>query len=297
MSPTPRSLILDLLSTLRSGSMPVRALVQAGALFGLDGNAVRVALARLCAAGQVESLQRGHYRLGAGAEAIQREVVAWRGSRRATRRWDGAWIAMLPPGAKGGRERDARGRGLAQPGRARHERALRLAGLRPLTAGLSVRPDNLEAGLQGARARLLALGIWPGSAVFRALDLGPELEARARDLWPIRELRVAYRRSRQMLVLSRKRLAHADREEAMVESFLLGGRVIRQLVLDPLLPEEILDPAGYRALVREMREYDRFGRRCWADFMREWGVLGSRAPAHGPASDWLGHPPAAGGRA
>ena len=35
-APTPKSLILDLLSTLKGGSMPVGALVEASALFGLE---------------------------------------------------------------------------------------------------------------------------------------------------------------------------------------------------------------------------------------------------------------------
>ena len=35
MKPTAKSLVLDLLSTLQRGTMPVRALVDAGALFGL----------------------------------------------------------------------------------------------------------------------------------------------------------------------------------------------------------------------------------------------------------------------
>jgi len=44
--PTAKSLTIDLLSTLRGGSMPVRALVASGALFGIAENNVRVTLAR-----------------------------------------------------------------------------------------------------------------------------------------------------------------------------------------------------------------------------------------------------------
>ena len=49
--PTPRSLIVDSLTTLRYGSMPVAALVQAGALFGIAEGSVRVARQRLQADG------------------------------------------------------------------------------------------------------------------------------------------------------------------------------------------------------------------------------------------------------
>ena len=54
MHPTARSLILDLLSTLRRGTMPVRALVEAGALLGIEENNIRVSLARLYASHRIE---------------------------------------------------------------------------------------------------------------------------------------------------------------------------------------------------------------------------------------------------
>ena len=49
MEPSPRSLILDLLGTVGRGSAPVRALLEAGELFGIGGNRLRVALARAMA--------------------------------------------------------------------------------------------------------------------------------------------------------------------------------------------------------------------------------------------------------
>ena len=58
-APSPRSLVLDLLSTLRRGSMPVRALVEAAALFGIAENSLRVSLARLLAEGRVARDRRG----------------------------------------------------------------------------------------------------------------------------------------------------------------------------------------------------------------------------------------------
>jgi len=67
VEPSAKSVILDLLSTLRRGSMPVRALIEAGALFGFSGNHVRVTLARLRRSGLVERDERGRYRLGASA--------------------------------------------------------------------------------------------------------------------------------------------------------------------------------------------------------------------------------------
>src|SRR2546427_11593325 len=76
--PTAKTVILDLLATLREGSMPVRALVAAGALFDLDENNVRVALTRLLAAGLVERDERGRYRAGERAGAVGRRIARWR---------------------------------------------------------------------------------------------------------------------------------------------------------------------------------------------------------------------------
>ena len=65
----------------------------------------------------------------------------------------------------------------------------------------------------------------------------------------------------------------------MGESFSLGGDVLRQIVLDPLLPEPIVPALERRRLGEAMRRYDRLGRACWA------GRLGSgnRAPERTPA--------------
>jgi hypothetical protein len=65
----------------------------------------------------------------------------------------------------------------------------------------------------------------------------------------------------------------------MVESFLIGGRVIRQLVLDPLLPEPIVPTSERDVLALAMRRYDRLGRACWAGFRDRHGLTGRRAPA------------------
>jgi hypothetical protein len=67
--------------------------------------------------------------------------------------------------------------------------------------------------------------------------------------------------------------------DAMVETFRLGGQVIRQLVLDPLLPEEMAPAAPREALAAQMRDYDEFGRGCWAEFLAKHGVSRRRTPA------------------
>lgn len=274
MAPTPKSLILDLLSTLHGRALPVRALVAAGSLFGIQENALRVALTRLRAAALVESDEPGWYRLGAGAEPVNRRTSAWRTIERTIRPWSGGWIGVLAPGA-GAPRGDAR----------RQARALAFLGFRELRPGLAVRPDNLLGGVAAVRAQLMELGLPSGAEVLGLHDLAPETERRALGLWDTAALRLAYRRTIAELERSERRLPTLPRGEAMAESFLLGGRAIRQLVLDPRLPEPLVPAAERRALLETMLRYDRAGRACWASFLREMGVVAGSTPAHLAASE------------
>ena len=64
----------------------------------------------------------------------------------------------------------------------------------------------------------------------------------------------------------------------MVESFLVGGRVLRRIVLDPLLPEAIVPTSERDAMIDAMSDYDRMGRARWADFLARFDVPHLRAP-------------------
>jgi len=270
MTPTPKTAILDLLQSVRGGPLPVRALVAAGALLGLEANGVRVALARLVARGLVERAGPGRYRLAAGAQPISRWVGSWSSVDPRTVRWDGAWVAVHVQG-HAGRERAAR---------RRDARALGFLGFAALRAGLSLRPDNLRGGVGETRRALHALGLAPELAVFRLTDLDAAIDRHARQLWDVERIVRGQRRMRQTLERSAARLGRLAREAAMVETFLVGGRAIRQLALDPCLPEAIAPEAERDALVAALREYDRAGRACWRDFMREHGAPHRAAPAN-----------------
>jgi phenylacetic acid degradation operon negative regulatory protein len=267
MQPTSSSFILDLLATLKEGSMPVRALVEAGRCFGIGGNSLRVALARLLARGRVERDVRGQYRLGPSAEPMRQQVASWRSLATSRRFWDGSWLMIhLPAGPGAARRR-------------RSQRALRFMGLRSLGPNLQLRPDNLRGGIEAARVELQSLGLDPDALVFVARGLDPDDDARARRLWDVEALEAAYASSLEEIERSGRRLPGLSEAEGMVESFLLGGRMIRQLVLDPLLPDEILPATTRDAMVAAMRDYDRAGRRCWARFLDRYGVPHLRAPA------------------
>ena len=266
MQPTARGLILDLLSTLRPGSaMPVGALVEAGALFGISDNNVRVTVARLLASGHVARDDRGAYRLGSASRSVGAHVRGWRDRDRRTRKWSDGWLAVhLGPAGRG-----------AQRGRLR---ALRLFGFAELRAGLWLRPDNLAQPLDDVRHALAALGLPPGDLVCTLGALDAASDARARRLWDVAALRRTYRALAAELSASEVRLARLGPEKAMAESFVLGGRALRQLVLDPLLPDAICPPDERDALLEQMRRYDHLGRLAWATLLQRFDVPSLRGP-------------------
>ncbi len=271
MSIGARSLILDLLATLKPGAvMPVGVLVEAGRLFGISDNNVRVSAARLLACGQIARDERGAYRLGEESQPIGKRVRSWRDLDRRTRTWSGGWVAVFSSGS-------ARSRGVGR----QRQRALRLLGFRELRGGLWVRPDNLAASLEQVRAELRALGLPVDDLVCALRDLDAPSVAVTRRLWDVEALRSQYRSLCAEIEQGAKRIGAMATDEAMVESFVLGGRALRQLVRDPLLPDEMCPSVERNALLAAMREYDCLGRLAWAEMLKRWGVPYLRAPLHG----------------
>jgi phenylacetic acid degradation operon negative regulatory protein len=199
---------------------------------------------------------------------VQSQVRSWRRLEERVRAWSGAWIGVHTGGL---------GRSDRTSSRKR-DRALRFLGFRALEAGLEVRPANLAGGARRAREELLALGLDADALVFTLDDLDAATDDRARRLWDGEALAAGYRSATRELEESAARLPSLESARAMVESFVLGGRVIRELVLDPLLPEPIVDVAARRALGEAMLRYDRLGRAAWRDFLRDYGVTGREAP-------------------
>ena len=270
MKPSAKSLILDLLQSLRGRSMPVRALVEAGALFGLPENALRVALARLVARGLVERDGPGRYRLAASAAPVSRRVGGWPSADARAVRWSGAWVGVLTHALA---KRD-------RPARRRDARALAFLGFAELSPGLFVRPDTLRGGVAETRRALHELGLDPAASVFALAELDARSEARARKLWDASALVRGAREAREEIERSNARLGRLSRDAAMVETFLVGGRAIRQIALDPCLPDAIAPEAERRALVAAMREYDRAGRAFWSEFMRAHDAPHRATPAN-----------------
>lgn len=273
MAPRPRQLILRLLLGAGGAPLTARDAVRACALFGIPANGVRVALARLAAAGLVEPVERGAYRLGRQASTLAAEVAAWRDVNARTRDWSGEWIAVHV-GALGRSDRVAlRARG----------RALGLLGLRELERGLPVRPDNLAGGVAAVRERLTRLGLERDATVFRAGGFDAGRERRARSLWDGRALVRGYRNTGARL---ERWLAGAHRlglDAAARESFLLGDQAIRQLVFDPLLPKPLVDEQARADFVDAVIRFDAAGQAIWKDFLGDTTATRRRPNARAAA--------------
>ncbi|MDT3679707.1 MAG: PaaX family transcriptional regulator C-terminal domain-containing protein [Burkholderiaceae bacterium] len=261
MLPEARHLVLNLLLGTAHRRLSAREAVASCALFGIRENNVRVALARLAAAGMIESIERGQYRLGPQAAGLAGDVSNWRDVEARVRDWDGGWIAVHV-GALSRSDRALR--------RAR-ERALGLLGLRELDGGLFVRPDNLAGGVEAVRERLARLGLGAEAAVFVAHSLDDERKRRAERLWDAATLDRGYRETRATLDAWLARWSAGAPalalEAAARESFVLGNDAIRQLVFDPLLPAPLVDVDARRAFVDAVRRFDGIGHSIWRRFL------------------------------
>ncbi|HTE51331.1 MAG TPA: hypothetical protein VK698_10730 [Kofleriaceae bacterium] len=263
---TPKGLLLDLLRV-TPRPVPVRELVAIGALFGLEGNAVRVALTRLVGRGLVASDERGSYRLAAVADPIRRWAEGWRDGDRRMRAWNGAWLCAWHPAGGGRGDRD------------RSHRALARLGLREGRDRLWVRPDNLRARPAELEAELARHGGAPGILMFSGHELSDQVTAGwAARLWPVAAVASEHQRALRAIERSRVRLDRLASGAALVESFLVGGAAIRSLLRDPLLPDSIAPGDDRRALTGAMTEYEQRGRTVWSRALETAALDGS--PSH-----------------
>ena len=247
-------LVLDLLATHDAHELSVAALCYAGQLCGLRAQNVRVALNRLQRQGKVANPERGIYRLDTAGSGLFAEVESWLEREQRALEWHGGWAAVLD-NAVPRRDKTAW---------RHHERALALRGMRVLgDTGLRLRPDNLDGGVMSLRTDLERLGLAPGALVFAVTGLDAADDEQARRLWDGAALKQAYRRMERCLADSHKTLARRPAEQAARESLLLGRAAIRLILLDPLLPDELIDNRPRHRLIECMGIYQRDAKAIW----------------------------------
>jgi phenylacetic acid degradation operon negative regulatory protein len=253
MKPKPRGLILDLLLAAVPEPLSARDAVTACALFGISDNNARVALARLVSEGLIEAAERGSYQLSARAHELSDDVATWRTAEQRVREWNGGYIGVHC-GALGRSDRAAL--------RARR-RALDMLGFRELERGLYLRPDNIERDLDTVRRRLYQIGLEREASVFSANGFDSAREAKIRKLWDGKTLNANYRKLRLQLEDWMSTSEKLDPQAGAREVFTIGGRAIRHVVYDPLLPSPLVDVQARQDFVATVHKVDRLGRRLW----------------------------------
>jgi len=260
MNVSAKAVVLEVLSageSIYGGVLPVRSLVQAASVFDIAENSVRVAIVRLRAEGLLESPSRGEYSLGPSARVVNDKIHGWRTVSDRVGDWDGSWAAVFTADLSR----------TDRPALRRRLRALRYLGFEELKPGFFVRPNNLTPGIDGIRAELVALGLDEDASVFRMQELSPCQERRARSLWDSQALEDTYSKLQGDLRSSLEQLESLPLDDSVREAFLLGREGIRQVVLDPLLPEPLVDEGKRSSMVGILQDYCDKGLNLWARFL------------------------------
>lgn len=255
---TARELILALIDSTAVESLTAGYFIAAGNLFDLESSSVRVALARLIKDNSLVQVERGVYGLGSRGGELHSMVRNWSGVERGLKEWNGGWLVAFLGHLKRTNKSQVRGR----------ERALRLLGFGATDFGLWLRPDNLVEPLTTTRSRLVQLGLDDTAMLASIAELQPPQAIDSQYLWQTRALEATYRDLLAQLKASTRQLKSLDDASAARETLLLGRMVTRQILLDPLLPREMVDQNMRRALIEAMRGYDRLGRRYWVEFYK-----------------------------
>jgi len=228
----PRSIVLSILLGSHPPQMPVGRLLEFTSLFGLADGAVRTALSRMVAAGELENSD-GRYRLT--GRLLERQAQQDVGRGVSTEPWDGTWwFAIITVDRRTVAER--------REFRARVEGA-RFGELRPDTW---IRPANIDVPRDLGEVVLTRGPLLNGN--------GPDLVT---QLWDLRNLEQRAIDLGDGLLACRDGLVELEPAQALPDAFAAMAATQRYLRTEPQLPVEFaLGTAGhdlrasYDAMVR-----------------------------------------------
>jgi len=207
---TARSVALSTLLGYHPPALPISALIKVGGLFGIAERATRVALTRMVKDGDV-AVEDGVYRLS--DRLLRRQAKQDEVTSPQAQPWNGDWqMAVVIGSARPLAERVALRKQMV---------SYRMAELRE---GVWLRPDNLRRELNGLLGEQCTF--------FNTRYADPE--ALVGQLWDLPGW--AAEATRLLAVL---RDAHT-----LVDGFMATAEVIRHLLLDPSLPDQLL-PSGW----------------------------------------------------
>lgn len=249
---TARSVIASTLLGVDPPRLPALALVRSGELFGLSEGATRTALSRMAAAGEVVADDGGYRLAGRLLERHARQQAA----RESTPRpWDGTWevhivAAERRPASARARLRDA-------------ARRLRLAEVRE---GCWARPANLDPQRAPTERAVVA------DQCLTLHGARPDDPAAFVDAFDPEAWASTARALLEAMGAAQSALDRLD-TEALRDTFVLDAAVVRHLLADPALPEELVPP-GWPAgdLRTAFRRFDDGFKATWRAWYGQFGA-------------------------
>ena len=244
---TARSVVASVLLGTEPPVMPSRALVRAGALFGLADGAVRTAVSRMVAHDELRRRDDGRYELA--GHLVDRQARQLASRRPALRRWGGHWEMWVVGAAARSAAERAELRTAAS--------ALHLGELRD---GVWLRPDNLRRSQFGGSREVV---VEQAHRFTTQPDHDTDLVG---QLWDLRRWTSEALRLRREMATLHGRL-NADDTDALPLGFILAATVLRHLNKDPLLPPELLPRDWQGARLRsDYESYDD----SYSALLRRW---------------------------
>lgn len=241
--------ILDLLRTYPRQGTSARNIMATGKMFGFNENAMRVSLSRLVSRDMVENITRGYYRLTENANPINDFIDLWRLGEQRRRPWPEPLYCVL---------------NLPRPSK-KDLWIIDSMGFVSIATNLWTRPDNLSEKHGKLAKRMSRLGLNEAAILFTNARLSSRESTRCLDQYDLQALTASYKKTAKQLEQSLKALDELPVEDAMKESFVLGGKAIQVLSKDPLLPDELMDSADRAGLWQTMLQYDQVGREIWSN--------------------------------
>ncbi len=245
----PGNFILDLLRTYEYRGSSARHIMTTAAMFGFNGNLIRVTLSRLVAKGTIENFERGQYRMASQSDPVNDFVEDWRLGESRRRDWQENTFVIAHTTKN--TEKDTW--------------VLEATGFIEAHNNLWVRPDNLRRSLQEFSHWLTHLGLNPDILIGAGVRFSDDDAREILGRYDITAMDEHYKKISKRIEQSEPRLSRLPRDEAMKESFTLGGEAIQVLAKDPYLPVEILAPVNRIRLWHSMQRYDELGRNIWAE--------------------------------
>jgi len=224
---TPRSIVLSVLLGSHPPRMPVGRILDFTSLFGLADGAVRTALSRMVANGDLVN-DEGAYRLA--GRLVARQAQQDTGRHHPPTDWDGSWwtVAVLPDRRTMAERRAFR----------TWATGARLGELRP---DLWLRPANIEIPTDA-----------PDALVTRGPIITGDAHQLVAQLWNLDDVRDRSLTHEHALDHAARRLGERD-DQSLVDAFVALAAVQRFLRTEPQLPHE-LEPRPSSGPVR-----DRYG--------------------------------------